>query len=449
MRDRPLLVLSTMISLAISACSGGNDTGTGGSGGATTTSTTSGTGGSGGASGLPCDVDAILKSHCQSCHGASPVYGAPMPLVTSADLHAPLKSDASKMVYEQISTRIHDAKTPMPPQPNAPLSDADAATIDAWVSAGAPDGSADCGGGGTGGTGGAGGAPGLSCTPDLKLQPAAPYEMPQATADAYMCYGVDVSFGQKRHAIALAPLIDNPTIVHHILLFTAKSSYSSTPKPCGNAAMGQLIGVWAPGGQALELPAEAGYPLDGDTHFVLQVHYSNLMHLDGQKDSTGYQICTTDALRPNDADILAFGTWTIDVPAQGTSDVTCDLKVPAVLPTMHGIAAMPHMHQLGTAISTVNHPADGGADIDLGKADPWNFQSQAWQILDPKTALIQGNDTISTRCAWQNPTNKDVHFGETTSDEMCFGFLMYYPRIAASGFEWGTPAASSTCSPTP
>ena len=448
MRDRFLLFSMLSIPLAISACNGGNETNTGGSGGSTTTTTSTATGGAGGASGLPCDVDAILKSNCQSCHSASPVYGAPMPLVTSADLHAALKSDASKKVFEQISLRIHDDAKPMPPPPNARLSDADAAVIDAWVNAGAPASSDECGTGGSGGTGGTGGS-GLSCTPDLKLQPAVPYEMPQATADAYMCYGVDVSLGQKRHAIALAPLIDNPTIVHHILLFTAPNSYSTTPKPCGNAAMGQLIGVWAPGGQALELPAEAGYPLEGDTHFVLQVHYSNLNHLAGQKDSTGYQICTTDALRPHDADILAFGTWQINVPANGSSDVTCDLKVPAALPTLHGIAAMPHMHQLGKVISTVDHPASGGADIDLGKADPWDFQSQAWTILDPTTAVIKANDTISTRCAWDNPTNKDVHFGETTSDEMCFGFLMYYPRIVASGFEWGTPAASSTCSPTP
>ena len=445
MRARSLLFLATTsFSLAIAACGGGSETtSAGGSAG----STSSGGGGAGGSgASLPCDVDAILDANCRSCHAAKPVFGAPMPLVTYADLHAPLPSDGSKKVYEQVGARIHDAQDPMPQPPNPALSAADTAALDAWIAAGAPAGQGGCGG--AGGSGGTGGSSGLSCTPDVFLQPATPWAMPKDTTDEYVCYGVDVSFGAKRHAIALAPLIDNATIVHHMLLFSAASSYGSTPKPCGGSNMGQLVGVWAPGGQALELPPEAGYPLEGEAHFVLQVHYSNLMHLDGQKDSSGYQICTTGDLRPNDADILAFGTWQFTVPANGSADITCDLTLPGVTPTLHAIAAMPHMHKLGKAISTVNHPANGGAPVDLGTADPWDFENQAWTVFAPGTTLKAG-DTVSTRCAWDNPTNKDVHFGETTSDEMCFGFMMYYPRIQVQGWQWGAPAAASQCKNTP
>ncbi len=172
------------------------------------------------------------------------------------------------------------------------------------------------------------------------------------------------------------------------------------------------------------------------------------MHLDGQEDSSGYQICTTGDLRPNDADILAFGTWQLTVPANGSADITCDLDLPAATPTLHAIAGMPHMHKLGTLISTVNQPASGGDPVDLGTRDPWDFQNQAWTILD-KSVTLKPGDKVSTRCAWDNPTNKDVHFGETTSDEMCFGFLMYYPRIKVQGWQWGAPAAASTCHQTP
>ncbi len=447
MRQRSLFFLLVSLPLSISACGGGNDnnTGGGGSGG----SGPGGSGGSGGApsAGLPCDVDQILEASCRSCHSASPKFGAPMPLVTHADLHAPLKSDPSKQVYEQISARIHDAQSPMPPPPNPAVSDADAAVLDAWIAGGGPEGSEDCGSGGAGG-GGAGGSAPLSCTPDVKLQPATPWVMPKATTDEYVCYGVDVDLGAKRHVTALAPLIDNSTIVHHMLLFSASTSYSSTPQPCGGSNMGQLVGVWAPGGGALELPAEAGYPLEGTAHFILQIHYSNLMGLDGQQDSSGYQLCTTKDLRPNDADILAFGTFSLNIPAQSSADITCDLDLPAITPTLHGIAAMPHMHKLGTAISTTLHPSGNGAPVDLGTADPWNFESQIWTMLGPDAVLKPG-DTVSTRCAWDNPTAQNVHFGEQTSDEMCFGFLMYYPRIEAAGWQWGAPAYASSCGPTP
>jgi len=440
MRDRCLFFLFATLPVALAACGNAGANPTGGSGGAT-----SGTGG--GAETLPCDVDAILAANCRSCHSASPKFGAPMPLVTHADLHAPLLSDSSRKVFERITDRIHDAKSPMPPPPNEPLADGDAAILDAWISNGAPAGEGNCGSGGSGGSGTGGGNP-LSCTPDIKLQPATPWVMPKDAGDQYVCYGVDVPLESKRHVTALAPLIDNATIVHHMLLFSAPTSFGSTPKPCDGTSKGQLVGVWAPGGGALELPPEAGYPLEGTAHFVLQIHYSNLMHLDGQKDSSGYQLCSTAELRPNDADIMAFGTYKLDIPAQGTADITCDLTLPALTPTLHGISAMPHMHKLGTAIQTTLLPKGGAEPVDLGTADPWSFESQVWTQLG-ESATLNGGDVVRTRCAWKNPGNQDVHFGEQTSDEMCFGFLMYYPRIETAGWQWGAPAFASTCKPTP
>ncbi len=446
MRSSSLSFFLLSVPLSLAACGpSAVDPGMGG-GGAGAAGAAGGAGGGGGAtaSGLPCDVDRILQDSCRSCHQASPKFGAPMPLVTHADLHAPLKSDASKMVYEQITARIHDDKSPMPPPPNEPLSAEDAGVLDAWIAAGAPESDEACGGAGGGG---AGGAP-MGCTPDVKLQPATPWVMPKDVEDEYVCYGVDVDLGEKRHVTALAPLIDNSTIVHHMLLFSAASSYSSTPKPCGGASMGQLVGVWAPGGQALVLPPEAGYPIDGTAHFVLQVHYSNIMNLDGQQDSSGYQLCTTNELRPNDADILAFGTFNLNIPAQSSADITCDLDLPGFTPTLHGIAGMPHMHKLGTYLSTTLFPGGDGAPVDLGTADPWNFESQVWTMLDESTVLKPG-DKVRTRCVWDNPTSQNVGFGEKTGDEMCFGFLMYYPRITSPGWQWGVPAHSSSCSATP
>ena len=94
-----------------------------------------GGGGASAASGLPCDVEAVLKKGCAECHGATPSYGAPMPLVTFADLTAPAKSNPSKKVYEMVGTRVHDESRPMPQAPNPRLSAADTATLDTWIAA--------------------------------------------------------------------------------------------------------------------------------------------------------------------------------------------------------------------------------------------------------------------------------------------------------------------------
>ncbi len=102
----------------------------------------SGGGSSGGqvATDLPCDVDSILVANCQSCHGATPAGGAPMSLVTYADLTAPAKTVPSQTVAALSVTRITSTSAPMPPAP-ATLSAADVATFTAWVQGGMPTGS--------------------------------------------------------------------------------------------------------------------------------------------------------------------------------------------------------------------------------------------------------------------------------------------------------------------
>ena len=108
----------------------------------------SGGGGSGGTridTGLPCDVNAILVANCQSCHGELPAAGAPMSLVTYADLTAPAKTDPSQSVGAMCVTRVQSTTAPMPPAPAPSLSAADLATFQGWVAAGMPMGSCSSG----------------------------------------------------------------------------------------------------------------------------------------------------------------------------------------------------------------------------------------------------------------------------------------------------------------
>jgi cytochrome c553 len=93
------------------------------------------------ATNLPCDVDSILVANCQSCHGSRPSGGAPMSLVTYADLAAKATTDPSQTVAAMCVTRINSTSAPMPPTPPM-LSAADIATFTAWVDGGMPMG--DC-----------------------------------------------------------------------------------------------------------------------------------------------------------------------------------------------------------------------------------------------------------------------------------------------------------------
>lgn len=409
---------------------GGGGGGSGGGGG--------GDGVNGG--GLPCDVAAILQKNCATCHGATPSFGAPNALVTYADL---TKAASSGKMYEHVKDRVHATKGVMPPSPSSPLSAAELATFDAWVAAGAPASDAACG------PSGADAGPAvkpLSCTPDQFVRAGTPFTMPTGKADIYMCYGFEVATTAKRHVVGFAPKIDNPKIVHHLLLFQADAAYGTTPQECSSttSASWRLVTGWAPGGPNMETPPEAGFPEDpGTTHWILQVHYNNTSgQAAGQVDKSGYDLCTTDKLRANDAAVMAPGTLQMTLPPRATTDITCDWS-PLLIGKVHLFGTTPHMHKLGTKMSTyVTHNGVKTKVVDQQNFD-FNYQSAY-----PASVDLEDGDTVSTRCAWNNTTDQAVKWGENTTDEMCFNFIPYYPKIDSPLWSWTTPSILGSCSPT-
>lgn len=396
------------------------------------------------ATGLPCDVDAVLKSKCQTCHAADPKYGASTALVTFDDLQ---KTHAGKTLHALVKERIHDEARPMPPTPNPRLSAAETAVLDAWIGAGAKASDARC----------TNEAPKdevkpLSCKPDTVLKAAKPFTMQQGGAlDQYVCFGVDINLTKKRHVTALAPKVDNKKILHHILLFQAPSSESPDPFPCdafGSAAW-KLVAGWAPGGNNLELPPEAGFPEEtGTTHWVLQLHYNNALNLAGATDQSGYEMCTTEDLRPNDAGVLAFGSTKFSIPPRSTHTIRCDYELPASFEGVKFFNASPHMHTLGASMSTERLAGGNGAPQMVFEQKKFDFENQA---NFPITASVSPGDVMRTRCGWKNPTDATVGFGEGTGDEMCFDFIGYYPNIPDRTFlglpifTWITPSSSAKC----
>ncbi len=402
--------------------------------------------------GLPCDVGATIAHHCGTCHGSSPRFGATMPLASVEDFHAPAQSDPSRRAYELVARRIHDDAKPMPPPPNARLTANELSPLDAWLAAGAPTSTAACGERSDGGGGGGDAAvvtnP-LACKPDLKLRPSAKWSMPAAADDVYICYGVDVPLGGKRHLIGFSPSVDNAKIVHHLALFESNTSVSSTPFGCSltGQGSGRLIYGWAPGGGALELPEAAGFPEEGTAHFVVQVHYNNVRALVGEEDASGIDVCSTSQLRPSDADLMVFGTFDISIPPRGSLDLTCDFTFASGIPMPVSVfSAMPHMHKLGKHISSTLFPNGGGAPREVVSVPAWDFTTQPWT---PAKTVLHSGDTVRTRCAWNNPGDQTIRFGEGTGDEMCGVGLMYYPRITSSGWQMATPILNGTCHPTP
>jgi hypothetical protein len=95
--------------------------------------------GSGGASdGLPCDVEQLLSSRCQSCHSSPPVSGVPMSMMSWNDLDQAAPTDPTKRVVDVAVARMQDTANPMPPAPAAPATAAEVAVLQNWINAGLP-----------------------------------------------------------------------------------------------------------------------------------------------------------------------------------------------------------------------------------------------------------------------------------------------------------------------
>jgi hypothetical protein len=484
---RRLSLASFVLVLSLSACSssdpgaeaGAAAAGVGGAagamgGGAAGGGATGGAGGgeaAGGAAsgGLPCEVNALLVARCQQCHSNPPVFGAPMPLVTRADLLAPAPTDATTTVGARSVVRVHDDVKPMPQPPNPRASEAEVAALEAWVSAGMPASSEGCNGaGGAGGAGaagsagasgaaGGGGTSGVTCKPDQLVKATAPWTIKQDTADQYVCFGGKIpASSKKRHITEVYVDIDNKAHAHHLCIYDmGKSAVSTTPQPCmaGSAiTLGKLLYCWAPGADAATLPPEAGFPLDAgvDTNILIEMHYSNIQGAPDSTDNSAATFCTTEELRPNDADVMAFGSGNFSLPPMKATTVENNFTVKAgqlKSGQIRIIRGWPHMHLLGVAQSTVV-TRDGQVVGDLGSTDKYSFDNQ---ISYPVDVTIKANDTITTKCMYNNFRKETVSFGDNTEAEMCYNFVTYYPRIESPTWVWAllTFLGETTTYPTP
>lgn len=394
------------------------------------------TGGTAGGGTLPCDVNDVVVTHCQTCHAATPVYGAPMPLVTHADWVAPAISNPAEQVLQRAMARVHDTASPMPPITQPPLDAPSLATLDAWLAAGAP--------AGTTGTCTPPPPPPppdtLPCTPTHTFlshasgDETAPFALPVGSTNQYMCFVWRSPFTTSQQATAWGPVIGDERVVHHWILWrTTTAQTDGFAGPCNVPSNAAFLMGWAPGGGVFEMPPDVGLELregTGDEYLILQLHYNNPMGHADVLDHTGVELCTTDTPRAQAAGVLALGTTRLNIPPR-SSDVSMTGTCPSLLTNLlsaplHVISSGPHMHQLGRRFVTDLLPGGTGAPENMVTIDAWNFGDQIAYTYDPPR-IINPGDALRTTCTYSNPGADTVSFGERTEDEMCFNFMMVYP----------------------
>ena len=381
------------------------------------------------------DTKPILDARCANCHVPGGI--APFALVTFADVQ-----EHAGAVKAAVADRT------MPPWMPADgcndyvndrsLTEEQIDVIVRWVDGGAAEGDpAD-----EGAPLDVGDSRALSRV-DLEVGMPDAYTMVE-TPDEYRCFVLDWPESDTTYVTGMGVEPGNAAVVHHVIAFLAPPSrvddvlaLDAADDAPGYQCFGgpgfagnEWVGAWVPGNTGYDYPDGTGIRVEPGSKIVMQMHYNSLT-AGPQPDLTKIRLKTD----PSVSNVAKIQPWAnpqwlasdaMTIPA-ATSDVGHSFEQDPTLLTggeailIHAPAL--HMHELGkTARLSVQRA--GGGESCLLEIPAWDFH---WQGTYPmrEPVRLEPGDKLRVECTWDNPTMKDVTWGEGTGDEMCLGTFYY------------------------
>jgi hypothetical protein len=175
----------------------------------------------------------------------------------------------------------------------------------------------------------------------------------------YRCFAMDAADLEGRAINAMAPVVGNNQMVHHIVLFTMPSDSlteemrSPDGWDCidgmGGDALDGMLTAWAPGMLPIQFPEGTGLQVEEGHHIVAQMHYFyNGPELDGATDQFGYAFHLVPEGESYSPVFMApIGNFDFAIPP-GASDHTTTDRFENSFIDLKVLGIFPHMHQLGT-----------------------------------------------------------------------------------------------------
>jgi hypothetical protein len=163
------------------------------------------------------------------------------------------------------------------------------------------------------------------------------------------------------------------------------------------------------------------------------MHYYNTTSTTAQPDRSGVAVCVVKGARlrkHSAATMMGFmGMSAVLAPANKRGHQVTGTCTARTTQPVHLITATPHAHRFARHMKFTLKKTNGTEIVmhDL----PFQFGEQATYPIDPPL-LIESGDVITTTCTYDNDTSKNITFGESTDNEMCFNFAIYYPKGALS-----------------
>ncbi len=273
-----------------------------------------------------------------------------------------------------------------------------------------------------------GSASGPSASPEWETVLAGDWTI--EPGEEYIC--VRQTIDQATTVAALEAIA--PLGTHHTLLTMGQPSGPDGTAPCSafeNHA--QIVFASGVGTNRMTFPEGVALEIPAGTQLLLNLHLFNTSAeaLSGTSGTRMQPAAEEDVQHL--AESVLGGTAQLDIPPQqdvshvGGCVMSHDFTV---------FAVAPHMHQLGVHMKVVAESALLG-DVVLVD-EPYSFDEQIYYMIDP-IEMSEG-ENIRVECTHRNTTNRQVGFGDSSLDEMCFAGLFRYPaRGSFLGCAVGAP----------
>ncbi|XP_063446633.1 DBH-like monooxygenase protein 1 [Mytilus trossulus] len=264
-----------------------------------------------------------------------------------------------------------------------------------------------------------------------------------AEETTYSCMIFNLPSDQDYHLMAYEPHIDNEMVMHHMIIFGCDPNEDPVPDEqlntvtkCGMSAgsnCNQMIGLWGVGrpGYCIDGPMGIRIGQGGFKQAALEFHWNNPKLKSNLKDSSGVTLYYTPKLRENDAGIMSTGQTNLEIPpgqqsytVVGKCHSECSRKL--IQAPINIFWAKNHMHYLGHEMN-IKVYRDDVYYTELTNEVIYNYDSPVEKTYSTAVQVLPGDEIVTT-CKFKSLSRpKTTFFGDATSDEMCFGFLAFYP----------------------
>lgn len=383
------------------------------------------------------DVAPILYKNCATCH--RPAEIAPMSLLTYQQARPWAKS-----------IREYVASGKMPPWHateargvflnDRRLTEADKATLIAWVDGGTPEGNPRD-------------LPPVPKfvegwqigQPDLVLQIPKPFAVPAEGTVEYQYFTVPTNFTEDKWVQAMEIRPGVRRVVHHVIVYMREPAGSPTfvsgfnqvlprmpgmnrPGGGNRGGPGVILAATAPGAPPMIFQPGEAIRIPAGSSLVFQIHYT--AKGEAAMDQTSIGLVFAKAPPEREIHTAAFLNPLFKIPA-GDPDQAVDSAI-EFTQDCHITAMVPHTHLRGKSWEYRLIYPDGTSQVVLD-VPHYDFNWQTWYtfakpLAVPKGSRLEGTahyDNSANNPSNPNP-NVDVRWGDQTWNEMQYTAMTYY-----------------------